>query len=219
MNFPAFFSAGRSVFCSPGLPVSSGPANSFEFAESPLIILRSNVDEKDDPGSGRDGMKTAEEILVVGIGNEYRGDDAFGILVARRLRAPAGGFCRIVEHSGEGASLLELFRDRGKVILLDAVRAGRPPGTVVRLDASKRRIPARFFQYSTHEFGLAEAVELARELEQLPRKLVIFGVAGRNFGMGDPVSEEVRKAVPRVAGEVLQLVQRWREEEEDGLGA
>lgn len=74
-------------------------------------------------------------ILIIGVGNEYRSDDAVGLLVARRLRELTLNNARVVEESGEGARLMKSWRDVDNVILLDAVFSGAKPGTIHRFDA------------------------------------------------------------------------------------
>jgi len=146
-------------------------------------------------------------VLVFGLGNEFRGDDGVGRLVARRLREAGGLGVEVREESGEGASLLEAWKDAGGVILVDAVQSGAAPGTIHRLDARAQSIPAKFFHYSTHAFSVAEAVELARALNQLPPWLILFGIEGRDFSAGEKISPEVAAAVDELLGRVRQEIQ------------
>lgn len=147
-------------------------------------------------------------VCVIGIGNEYRGDDAAGRLVIRRLGSLPG--IRITEQSGEGAALMEAWKGADAAILVDAVESGATLGTVHRLDASAAPVPARFFHYSTHAFSLAEAIELARALGELPPRTIIFGIEGRSFAAGVELSPEVILAIETVAGRILDEVAELR---------
>jgi hydrogenase maturation protease len=142
------------------------------------------------------------QILVIGLGNDYRGDDAVGRIAARRLKATAGDDVRVVEESGEGASLIEAWKGADFVILIDAVHSGGAAGTIHRFDAGMRPVPSSFFHYSTHAFSVAEAVELARALNQLPPRLRVYGIEGKNFDSRVGLSPEVEAA----ADEVLRSV-------------
>jgi len=146
-------------------------------------------------------------ICIIGVGNEYRRDDGVGIAVARRLRErfPAG--VTILEESGEGAALIQAWEGAAWVMLVDAVRSGAPPGTIQRLDARTAPVPAGFFHYSTHAFSVAEAVELARSLERLPPKLIVYGIEGENFDAGVGLSSAVRQAVETVAEQAAEEAQ------------
>jgi hydrogenase maturation protease len=147
-------------------------------------------------------MTTHLQALVIGLGNDYRGDDAVGHVVARRLKAIAGDSVRVLEESGDGAALIETWKGADFVILIDAVHSGGTPGSIYRFDAKANLVPGSFFYYSTHAFSVAEAVELARELNQLPRRLVVYGIEGETFDSGVGLSREVEAA----AGEVLRSV-------------
>ncbi len=144
--------------------------------------------------------------LIIGIGNPWRGDDAVGCEVARMLAEKLEGACRIIELSGEGAGLIDAWEDAGQVIVIDAVASGSEPGTIFRLNAGTENMPSQFFSYSSHAFGLAEAVELARTLQRLPQQLLVFGIEGSGFNHGEPLSAPVRAAAEKVCSEIIELV-------------
>src|ERR1035438_6156854 len=149
---------------------------------------------------------TQPSIVVIGVGNEYRSDDRAGIAVARRLRALFPADVTILEESGEGTALMETWQGAAWVTLVDAVRSGASPGTIHRLDARAAPLPMGFFHYSTHAFSVAEAVELARSLDQLPAHLVVYGIEGANFAAGTELSPEVERAVEAVVGRLAKEV-------------
>ena len=137
--------------------------------------------------------------LVIGIGNADRGDDAVGLLVARRLSTLCSAAVRIMEHSGDPTSLLAHLGDAECVILVDACMTGGPPGTISRFDLAAAALPHVAFVCSTHGMGLAEAVELARALGRFPCRCVVYAIDGRNFEIGAALSPEVATAAERVA--------------------
>jgi hydrogenase maturation protease len=156
-------------------------------------------------------MKVGSSIAVIGVGNEYRSDDAVGIVVARRLRELLLAKITVLEESGEGAALIDSWKGATWVMLLDAVHSGAAPGTIHRFDARAAQIPTGFFHYSTHAFSVAEAIELARSLGQLPPHLIVYGIEGENFAAGVGLSHAVEQAVERVveqaATEVREALQ------------
>jgi hydrogenase maturation protease len=145
-------------------------------------------------------------IVMIGVGNEYRSDDGAGIAVARRLRALFPSGVTILEESGEGAALMQAWQGATWVTLVDAVSSGASPGTVHRFDAQAAPMPTGFFHYSTHAFSVAEAVELARSLDQLPARLVVYGIEGANFAAGVDLSPTVEHAVEAVVERLAQEV-------------
>lgn len=129
--------------------------------------------------------------LVVGIGNRFRKDDGVGPWVAEALQE-AGLEARV--HAGDGTGLLDLFGQHDDIILVDATRSGAVPGSLVALDAGLAPLCADMFHYSTHRFGLAEAVETARALGSLPQRLRVYGIEGRDFGAGIGLTDRVAHA-------------------------
>jgi hydrogenase maturation protease len=141
-------------------------------------------------------------MMIIGVGNSFRSDDGIGLLVARQL-ANQTDRATIREASGEGAGLMAAWEGIEHVILIDAVSSGAEPGTIFRLDVHERPVPASFFHYSTHDFGVAEAVEMGRVLGQLPPRLIIYGIEGSNFAFGEGLSPPVAQAVDEVVARVL----------------
>lgn len=130
-------------------------------------------------------------LLILGIGNALRRDDGVGPFVAARLAAE-GLAARV--HAGDGTGIIDAMAEAGHLVLIDATRSGAAPGTRTTLDAIAAPIPAELFHYSTHRFGLAEAVETARALGLLPRALTVHGIEGSDFGPGERLSAPVAEA-------------------------
>lgn len=133
--------------------------------------------------------------LIIGCGNPDRADDAAGLLVARKLHAR--------EHTGDMLSLLDEWQGFDAVIIIDAMLSGAPPGTIRRFDARDRIAGARFLT-STHDFGLTEAIELARSLAQLPPSLTVYGIEAANCTAGAPLSWDVLEAVAKAVDLIRQ---------------
>ena len=62
------------------------------------------------------------------MGNEWRGDDAAGLLVARRLKEDRLPQVRIAECLGTVTAMQEAWKDAAGVIVVDAVVLRRSPG-------------------------------------------------------------------------------------------
>jgi hydrogenase maturation protease len=131
---------------------------------------------------------------VIGVGNELRGDDAVGLVVARRLRADVPDVA-VVECEGEPVALLDAWRGYDRAFVVDATQTGGAPGTVCRIAAHEGPLPAELRRPSTHLLGVADAVELARTLGRLPRETVVYGVEGESFAAGAELSPRVAQAV------------------------
>jgi len=124
------------------------------------------------PASGGVGAladRLRGRVVVVGIGNPFRGDDGAGCLVARGVRGVPG--IDVVES--EDVPERDLFRIVGAkpdaVLLVDAVRLGAPPGSVAVLEPESlahyapttHRVPLRLLARCIRDAASADVLVLA----------------------------------------------------------
>jgi len=133
---------------------------------------------------------------LIGIGNPDRGDDAVGWEVAGMVTS-----WEVSRLTAGSLSLIDLWSDEDDVVIVDAMKSGAPPGTVVRIDAINDRLPKGTFA-STHAFGPAAVVELARTMDRLPRSLIVYGIEAGQVEHGTPVTLAVATAIDLVAKEL-----------------
>lgn len=145
-------------------------------------------------------------MLVIGVGNRDRSDDAIGPAVVDEIRRREAPVTTIVSD-GDLLDLMLEWRAEDDVVVVDCVRTGGSIGSVVLLDP---RDLDRATSSSTHGLGVGFAVELAELLGRLPARLRVLGVVGRCFDPG-PMSPELRGQVGEVTDEVLRLVFRHAE--------
>ncbi len=149
--------------------------------------------------------------LIIGIGNTDRGDDAVGRIVARQLRARQRTGVEIFEESGEAASLLSSIEGAGAVWFVDAAVSGAAPGTIRRFDVAAASLPQAMSSLSTHGFGLAEAIELARALKRLPSRCIVYTVEICACEAGALLTPDVAAAVEEVVARVCAEIERLRD--------
>ena len=133
---------------------------------------------------------------AVCLGTPYRGDDGAGPLVADRLRADG---IRLLECDHEPTRLLDQWAGLDLVVIVDAIRSGAPAGTVRRIETDEEPLPRDLGLASSHAFGVADALELAQALGRAPRRVIVYGIEGAAFGMGDPMTAAVTAAATTVA--------------------
>lgn len=146
----------------------------------------------------------AARALIIGIGNEARGDDAVGVLAARRIDALHLDGVIVLTEQRDGASLIADWQQTAapRVYLIDAAVSGEAPGTVRRRELSAERLPRLDERTSSHSLGIAQAVEMARILGCLPPSLVLYTVEAQQFGLETPLTPEVARAVRAVAARI-----------------
>ncbi|ABD13841.1 Ni,Fe-hydrogenase maturation factor [Frankia casuarinae] len=141
-------------------------------------------------------------LTVIGIGNPYRHDDAVGLAVARQLRCTLPAGVDVLEGAGEPTGLFAAWEGADAVWIIDAAHSAAPPGTVHRIPANERTLPADLVGPSTHALGLADTIEISRTLGWLPRHLVIYAICGHTFSAGLGLDPEVAAAARNVAAAI-----------------
>ncbi len=168
-------------------------------SQEPAPITRSNNDDSE-----------RCSITIVGVGSEFRGDDAAGLEVLRKLKAKLPAGTRTAELTGDQSYLLELMRSTDAMIIVDAVQSSAPAGTVFRIDASKEPVPDDFVSFSTHAFDSAGAIEMARALGSLPAIVLIYGIVGKDFSVRQGLTAEVEEVLEiaraRIADDVADIL-------------
>ena len=145
--------------------------------------------------------------LIIGLGNENRRDDRCGLDVVRALQSHLGVEARIVEGGDDATDLLDLWEGAETVYVVDAVRSGRPIGTIHRFELAPEMPAATVPVTSTHGLSLGEVIALGRSLRRLPQRLIVYGIevgevsAGR--GLTPAVEAAVNDAVWRMAEEIV----------------
>ena len=157
-------------------------------------------------------MLSDTSIVVIGVGNLMRGDDAIGLLALRALAKISLSEIRLVEIDGEATQLLEAVTGASGAIVIDACRSGSPAGTIHRFDVAVSPIPTNLGTFSSHGFGLAAGLELARSLEQLPRACIVFAVEVEEFTRGAALTPEVSSRFNELLATILNEIKRLRQE-------
>jgi len=141
-------------------------------------------------------------VRIIGFGNLDRGDDAAGLLVARRLHELGVES----EECSDPLSLIESWAGADEVIIVDAAVTGAHPGTILVQDVDHDTLS--FFEgreTSTHGLGLMQAIELARSLNRLPQRIRIYGIEGQLFEIGVLPSPEILAAVESLAQQLARV--------------
>ena len=157
------------------------------------------------PGSRKRPIQVGR-LVIIGIGNPFRKDDAVGLLVARAIRDKAPGGVVVLEQDGEPTALIDAWERADAVIIVDAVSSGAPPGTLHAIDVRETPLDRDLFRHSTHSFGVAEAVELAKTLGRIPPVVWVNGIEGKDFGAGTGLSPEVLASAEKTTAAVLRQI-------------
>ena len=142
-------------------------------------------------------------VVIIGVGNEFRGDDGAGPEVIARLHGRLPEDVRLVLSDGEPTRLLEAWTGASVAIVVDAV-AGLAPGALRRLvfgAAVEGGSDAGVA--SSHGLGLETAFGLAAALGRLPAVLIVHCIQGSDFSYRQGLSEPVAAAIGSLADAIL----------------
>jgi hydrogenase maturation protease len=152
------------------------------------------------------------QILVLGLGNLMRSDDAVGMLTLHRLKADSRfpHEIEVIEGGTLGLDLLHALHGISHLLVLDAVDAGAVPGALVRFTGPKLAgLPT---SKSVHLLGLADLINVLLLMEAPPTDLVLLGVQPESTGWGTTLTPAVEAAQSNLVEASLTQIARWSEE-------
>jgi hydrogenase maturation protease len=157
---------------------------------------------------GNSGGLAPAPFLVLGVGNILMADEGIGVRVLEALKNELMPDCvELIDAGTALVELLPLLSKREKVVVIDAVRCGREPGTVYRFtpaDIAELKQP----QISIHQIGILEALRMAELGGWKPREVVIFGIEPAKVDWGMELSAEVAASLQKVVRLVIEEIAR-----------
>ena len=155
-------------------------------------------------------------VVVAGFGSQYRCDDGVGLVVAGRV-AEQMPDAFDVGPVVDPLDLLGRWDGADLAVVVDAVRSGADPGTIrlvelaggAPVDGTPDGGPTGGAT-SSHGIGLTGVLRLSRALERQPRRVVVVGIEGREFGDGTGLSGPVAGAVPGAVQLVARIIREDR---------
>lgn len=148
--------------------------------------------------------------IVIGLGNPLMGDDGIGLELLARLQRDWSFVPDVIFLDGGtwGMNLLPAIEDAGQVLFLDAVNAGRDPGTPLRLERSG--IPRWLsIKLSPHQIDLKEVLALAELRGTLPEQTVVVGVQPGSIDLRTSLSPEAVSGLDQAAELARSTLERW----------
>jgi len=151
-----------------------------------------------------------QTLLILGLGNLLCGDDGLGVAaveeIHRRYRLPDG--VRVLDGGTLGLTLLAHFEDAEDVILVDAIQADGPAGSLVRLEGDEVA-PAVRNRLSVHQIGVADLLDGLRLLDAFPNRLTLLGLVPERMeleiALSEPVGSNLQLLVAEIVKEAAQL--------------
>lgn len=146
-------------------------------------------------------------VRVLGVGNLLMGDEGAGVHAVRALEArglPEGA--EAVDAGTAGLGLVNFFGGVRRLIFLDCVDMGLPPGTVRRFSPDQVRELCSGREMSLHETGVLGILELARNTGDLAAdtEVVLYGIQPASLDWSTELSAQCRVAVEEVVHLIIR---------------
>ena len=153
-----------------------------------------------EPANAFAATGTAEPALLAAVGS-----------AALACPSGAGPVARVefVDGGVLGLDLLTVVEAAERLLVLDAIDAGREPGAVIELGVDDVAAP-RSGRLSVHQVAFNDLIALARLRGRLPGELVLLGVQPADTATSDQLTPHVRAALPAVVERALQVLSDWR---------
>jgi len=146
--------------------------------------------------------------IVIGLGSPLMGDDGLGIVALERLRPFARDTVELIDGGTWGMNLLHLVESADRLLLLDAIDAGKAPGEPIELvDAEVPRYFAA--KLSPHEIDLRDVLALAELRGALPGEIVALGIQPGEVVMGTELTAPVAAAIDALVERAADRLARW----------
>jgi hydrogenase maturation protease len=145
------------------------------------------------------------ELLILGLGNVLCGDDGLGVAAVEELNrdyaAPEG--VQILDGGTLGLALLGWATDAERLLLVDAIQADLPPGSLVRL-AGDEVGPAVRDRLSVHQIGVADLLDSMELIGRTPPSVSLLGMVPASLELMTELTPAVLSGLPALVAAVVE---------------
>ncbi|MDA8084500.1 MAG: HyaD/HybD family hydrogenase maturation endopeptidase [Nitrospiraceae bacterium] len=148
-------------------------------------------------------------ILVLGVGSILMMDEGIGVRAIEELqnRFSFPDSVELLDGGTSGIELLSYLSGKDWLIVIDAVKGGMAPGTVIRVEGDDIHKKFRT-RISPHQIGISDLLASACLTGELPQHIVLYGIEPKTIQMGIGFSEEVRGGFDRLLEVVVDELRR-----------
>jgi hydrogenase maturation protease len=152
-------------------------------------------------------VHTIKPILILGIGNILLRDEGVGVHVANQLQTmDLPPDVEVMDGGTLGLNLLYYIEGRKKVIVIDTVGIGDPPGTIYRFTDQELGIKKSFLR-TAHGIDIVDVVKTAEMLGKKPEEIVFIGIEPEDIDEGLEPTALIAKRIPVIIELVMKELQ------------
>lgn len=149
-------------------------------------------------------------ITVLGIGNILMGDEGVGVHVIRALKE---NYCfpehiSLIDGGSMGLDLLPFLENTSKLLIVDAVFSGSPPGSIHVYEGPG--IPSVLsHKTSVHQVGVKDLIFALKFMNKSPEETCLIGVEPENMDILLDLSPRLKEVFPHLIRAVVTRLLRW----------
>ena len=152
-------------------------------------------------------------VTVLGVGNILLQDEGFGVRVIEEMtwRFSFPPYVQVLDGGTLGMELLRFLDGTEKLILVDAIAGGQPPGTLYQFYNDE--VTAYFKEkVSAHELGIQDVLAVLGVLEQPISEMVVLGVEPESLAVSLDLTDTVASQVGATIELIINQLQAWQVE-------
>lgn len=155
-------------------------------------------------------VKPRHQPLIIGSGNIQFRDDGVGVHALRLLQADPPPDVMLLNGGTDVFAALPYIEQTDQVLLIDAVRHGREPGTMRVFDGYA--MPYELRSPTGFEISVPELL-LSLAPHTRPRLFCVLGIEPADTSLGTSLSPVVRAMLPKAVETAIRMAHRWTESE------
>jgi hydrogenase maturation protease len=134
-----------------------------------------------------------KDTVVLGLGNPLMSDEGIGgFLIEKFLtRADDHPSVEFIDAGTGGMSLLHLIAGRKKAIIIDCAYMQTPSGTIRKFTPDQVKSVKKLAYQSLHEADILKIVDITKQLDACPPKIVIFGIEPETIAFKQKLSDTI----------------------------
>lgn len=139
------------------------------------------------------------KVVVLGIGNTILSDEGVGVRAAEALleRYDPPTNVEVIDGGTAGMELLEPLSNLDLLVVLDAVKRGQPPGSIVKL--SGQEVPVFFrSKLSPHQISICDVLASLEFIGDKPKDMVLIGIEPDSLELGLELTPAIAARVPEM---------------------
>lgn len=149
------------------------------------------------------------KILIIGIGNTLLQDEGVGVYIIRELQKMNLPDNIYLIDGGSGELHLMDYMNKGidKVMIIDAIKGGRVPGTTFRLSPAEIMSTTKHL-YSFHQTELFEIIKMIDIFIKKPKEIVIIGIVPNEIEWGLTLSPKLQDKIPTIIQVIFDEIEK-----------